>query len=197
MAVVWLAFILAGLAGFEFLVTAVSTTDVRHVVVDDGPIELVQLALGLLTAGFLIDAGRVAPNIRDIAWIFALMALFASARELDHAFDGLGVPGSYRVVTFPLGLGALAVAVRARELLPDQIRAAFMTPATGLLAAGFFVVVVYAQIIGQKELWQGTLGVAYLRPVKDLVEESAELVGYFLLAWGAVTARLSWHRSSS
>ncbi len=46
--------------------------------------------------------------------------------------------------------------------------------------------VVYAEIIGQAELWQALMGDGYIRSVKRTVEELAEFMGYLLLFYGAV-----------
>lgn len=79
-----------------------------------------------------------------------------------------------------------AGAGRARLL--EQLAAFSRTSGFSLLLAGFLVVVVYSQILGQKELWLAVLDPDSYRPVKDLVEESSELLGYLLMLFGAAEA---------
>ena len=63
-----------------------------------------------------------------------------------------------------------------------------------LLLAGFLIVVVYSQLLGQKALWLSVLSADVYRPVKDLVEESSELLGYLLMLFGAAEAAVAEHR---
>jgi hypothetical protein len=83
---------------------------------------------------------------------------------------------------------AAATIAKARARFLDQAIAFSHTPSFALLVAGFLVVVVYAQLIGQKALWMAVLAPDVYRPIKEIVEESSELLGYLLLFFGAVEA---------
>jgi hypothetical protein len=187
-----LAFYAALLAGsFQWLVLAATSGEVSRFARDDGPLEIAQIVAAVFAATLFWLLSREREEVADLLRICTGLALVSVARELDNFTLELGSRHAYKLLAaLPLGY-ALAVAWRARGRLLDQLAVFSRTPAFSLLLAGFLVIVVYSQILGQKELWIALLGIDDYRPVKDLVEESSELLGYLLLLFGAVEAAVS------
>lgn len=175
-------------AAFELLVLSVDARGAAALVRDDGPLELVQLLLALGTGVLFAMLSRERPRSAQLMTFFAALSFVACARELDNYTLELGSRDAYKLLAVPPLLWAVAVALRARGRLLEQFEAFSRTSAFSLLLAGFLIVVVYSQIVGQKVLWLAVLDADVYRPVKDLVEESSELLGYILMLFGAAEA---------
>jgi len=179
---------------FEWLVIAVHSRGALWVCRDDGPVEITQFLAALATAVLFWMLSRERAHQRDILRVFSALSLIACARELDNFTLELGSRNAYKLLAMaPLVWGA-SVALRARGRLLDQAAAFSRTSSFSLLLAGFLVVVVYSQLLGQKALWLSVLSADTYRPVKDLVEESSELLGYLLMLFGAAEAAVADHR---
>lgn len=173
---------------FELLVVAAREHGVPWLVKDDGPIEITQFLTALATALLLWLLSRERPGMADLFRFLAGLSLIACARELDNFTLTHGSRDAYKwIAVLPLSWCLLQVA-RARGRLLDQLAAFSGTSAFSLMLAGFLVVVIYSQLFGQKELWLAVLDPEIYRPVKDLVEESSELLGYLLMLFGAAEA---------
>lgn len=178
---------------FEWMVIAVRDHDVHWLMRDDGPVEIAQLLAALFTALLFYLLSRERARTADLLRFFSALSLIACARELDNYTLVLGSRDGYKwMAMLPLAW-ALTIMVRARGRLLDQLAAFSRTSGFSLLLAGFLIVVVYAQILGQKALWMQVLPVDIYRPVKELVEESSELLGYLLMLFGAAEAAVDDH----
>jgi hypothetical protein len=173
---------------FEWIVVAVRANGSKWLIRDDGPVEITQLLAALATAFLFWLLSRERPRSAELLRCFSALSLIACCRELDNFTLELGSRSAYVwVAMLPLGW-ALAQVGRVRLGIFDQLAAFSRTSGFSLLLAGFLVVVVYSQILGQKALWMAVLDAETYRPVKDLVEESSELLGYLLMLFGAAEA---------
>ncbi len=181
---------------FELLVRAAASSGDSHWLSrDDGAIELVQLAAIVATAAALAALSRTTRRLAELLRLLACLAMLGAMRELDNLTLQFGWRSGYLWMGLPFALYAIFLVATARGRLLDQIAVFVRSPAFALMAAGFFVIVVYAQLIGQKVLWIAVLGPDGYRPVKDLIEESSELLGYLLVVFGAAEAWLTMGRS--
>jgi hypothetical protein len=179
---------------FEWLVITVRSYGSRWLVRDDGPLEIAQF-LAALSAAFLFWLlSRERARSAELLRFFSAVSLIACARELDNFTLERGSRDAYKYIAMaPLGWALWQVG-RARLRLLDQLAVFSRTSGFSLLVAGFLVVAVYSQILGQKELWMAVLDPDIYRPVKDLVEESSEMLGYLLLLFGAVETAVDEQR---
>lgn len=180
-----------GAGAFQMLVMAGSGGDIRWLVRDDGPLELAELVAIVLTAVLLFLLAREREHIASILRVMGAFALMAAARELDNLTLELGWRHAYKVLALPAAAYAAWLLVAKRSVLGRELITFARSPGFTLIATGFFVVVIYSQILGQKVLWQAVVGADAYRPVKDLVEEASELLGYLLIAFGAAEACLN------
>ena len=116
--------------------------------------------------------------------------LFAVVRELDGFLDSQWFKGAYKYLNAPIVLAFVVIAFKHRSDLLAELGRAGPPLSMVLMFLGFFLVVGYSQVLGQKELWQAAMGEDYLRLVKNTVEESSELVGFLMILFGAVEAAL-------
>jgi hypothetical protein len=173
---------------FEWMVVAVGSHGAHWLVRDDGPIEITQFLAALFTAFLFWLLSRERPQSAELLRFFAALSLIACARELDNFTLEHGSRDAYKWIAMVPLAWALWQLARARGRLLDQLAVFSRSSGFSLLLAGFLVVVVYSQILGQKELWLAVLDPETYRPVKDLVEESSELLGYLLMLFGAAEA---------
>ncbi len=176
---------------FEWMVVAVRSHDIHWLMRDDGPVEITQLLAALFTAVLFFMLSRERASSRELLRLLSALSLIACARELDNLTLELGSRDAYKyMAAFPL-VWALSIMARARGRLLDQLAVFSQTSGFSLLLAGFLIVVVYAQILGQKALWMAVLSADTYRPIKELVEESSELLGYLLMLFGAAEVAVS------
>lgn len=173
----------------ETLVRGASRGWFAAVGAEGGPVEYAHYAL-CGAAALLFACASKRSNLRDVFSLAAYGASLGVIREADAFLDKAVFQGAYKIPAALIGALALIRAYRKRAMLAEQLARWLATPSFAVTASGVFVVLVYAQIVGQKELWQALMGASYLRPVKDVVEEMQELIGYFLIFFGAVESYL-------
>jgi hypothetical protein len=182
---------------FQAVVVAARHGAGATLAVEDGPLETLQLVLALVSAALLfVAAARAATASRAFTFLGLVCGFFA-VRELDHVLDVALWHGAWKWLAAPLVAGALYLVWRTRSRLGDEILALTRTPTFYLAFFGFVVIVVYAQVLGQKQLWQAVMGDRYQRPVKDMIEEATELFGYLVLTFAALEAVVHARRSGS
>ena len=153
---------------------------------ETGPIEYTHQVLCALAAMLFARAAVVRPELQDILVIAAYGATLGVVRETDAFLDHVAFKGAYKVPAAIIGALALARLWRARSQWTEQLRRFAAEPSFVITAIGVLVVLMYAQIVGQKELWMAIMGTDYARPVKDAAEELQELLGYLLIFIGSV-----------
>lgn len=190
-------------------------------VLENGPVECMQLVLLLLASAAYALRARAARGGRGPARAFALCVLLLLAmcvRELDGFFDNL--TGNHHfwscVVAVVILPAACAVFRRFSRSVRDLARFT-EGPEMPLFVSGLLAAVVFAQILGFKEIWadvfdlpiwqtaaaqnlmDGTLPSALDIPrhVKNIVEESMETASYLLLLFSALLPPAFGHRNRS
>ena len=153
---------------------------------EGGPVENLQLAELLLAGGLFGLAALRRKEFSFVAWLLGGLCLFAACRELDNLFDRL-LP----VVGWKFGgLFALipaVLAIRRRRAFFAQACAFMQTTACAMMFAAFLLIVPLAQGIGHKVfLAQLMPDAGHYGAIKELIEESLETVGYFVLICSAV-----------
>jgi hypothetical protein len=173
---------------FEWMVLAVRSHDAHWLMRDDGPVEIAQLLAAIFTALLYWVLSRESRRSADLFGFLSALSLTACARELDNFTLQLGSRAGYLLIAAAPVLWGLSIVARARGRLFEQLAAFSRSSGFSLSLAGFLIVVVYAQILGQKALWMAVLSPDVYRPVKEIVEESSELLGYLLMLFGAAEA---------
>ncbi len=152
---------------------------------DDGPWEWVEVSLFAASAALCFVNARRNEIYTHILKLCGLLALFAAFRELDHFLEEFVFDGAYKVINgVILALFVYIVWIHRWTLTKTLARFTKTAPFYFFVAA--VLVVVYAEIIGQAELWKALMGDHYVRSVKRVAEELAEFMGYLLLFYGAV-----------
>jgi hypothetical protein len=174
----------------ETLVVAARRGWLVEVGPETGPVEYAHQLLCATAAILLASSAASRRDLRDVLILAGCMATLGVVRETDALLDHVAFKGAYKVPAALIGALALGVVWRARSRIVEQALRFATEPGFLFLVVGGVIVLVYAQIIGQKELWQAVMGDAYMRPVKDAAEELQELVGYALIFVGALETYL-------
>jgi hypothetical protein len=170
----------------EVVVARVRAGNVEALVSEDGAVELAQLLLVFSAAGVLLSV--IVRGVRDqeLRILMGMACLFAGIRELDGFFGAELGPNAYKLFAIPVVLAGVVVGWRGRAALLEQLIDFAATPAAALLFAGALIVLVHAQVLGQKELWQTLVPGPGARTVKKTVEECSELTGYLVILFAAI-----------
>ncbi len=182
----------------------------RGNVLENGPVEFAQLALLFLSSAAYAIRAWAARRGRGPARAFALCSLFLLAmcvRELDGFFDKL--TGDHHFWFYIVAALALAVACilfrQPHRTIHDLARFS-EGPEMPLFSAGAVLCIVFAQIIGYKEVWayvfdlpiwqaaveqnlqdgQLPASLDIQRHVKNIVEESLEIGSYLMILFSAI-----------
>lgn len=149
-------------------------------------IEWVQYALITFTALLMFVAGMRLPESRGLLFFLAALAGVASIRELDMYWDIYNPYWGWQLPALCIGaLGIYAFWIH-RIAFMQQLRSFVSHRSFALFWAGLIVVVPFAQLVGHGEYLELVLGEDYRRSHKRLIEETGELLGYFLILFGSI-----------
>lgn len=201
------ALVIGAVLAVSCTVVVVAMWEVRHYhdVLENGPLELAQLALLALSSAALAFRAVREPESRKPLLLLALTALAMCVRELDGFFDVALFHGSWALLDAFVLLAFLAVAFRGFGRTVSQLAEFVTSPTFILFATGFTLAAVISRLLGMKENWyaffdfvpgDGTdalnpfTGNSIRRCVKNAVEESFELGSYLVILAGAVVPPL-------
>lgn len=159
-------------------------------------VEWLQYSLIVATMAFYFFGAWCWENRRPLFLTLGMLAVVASIREWDSWWDrqlpsmGWQLPAS--ICLFVL----VMIVWRNRKVLPEQICDLIRSAPFGFLWSGFLAVVVLAQLVGHAELLKLVMGSDFKKGYKQIIEESLELFGYFLIWFGTLEALLAARSSS-
>lgn len=152
---------------------------------EGGAVEWLQTFILLSVAIVFLYAYFAIPSSRPLCQILACLSAFAAIREQDAALDDLIPVVSWKVGVIFL-FYASYLAYRDRNELKPLVHTFLTSRAFALLWAAFVVAVPFSQLVGHGKFLQTLMGEDYIRAYKRVIEESGELVGYFLLLTGSL-----------
>ena len=120
------------------------------------------------------------------------VTLYAAAHESDKWFESVFFEDAYKwLVGLPVAISVLIVAYRDRGTLIDETMRIAQKPAATLFAVGGIYVCFFCQMLDRPHFWteSGLSGNVVLQ--KSMVEESAELFAYMLIAFSGVEAMIA------
>lgn len=149
-------------------------------------IEWVQYALITSAAVLMFVAGLRLPESRGLLFFLAALAGVASIRELDMYLDIYNPYWGWQLPAIFIGaLGIYAFWIH-RFAFMQQLRSFVSHHSFALFWARLIIVVPFAQLVGHGEYLELVLGEDYRRSHKRLIEETGELLGYFLILFGSI-----------
>ena len=146
--------------------------------------EWLQVALTVSTVGVLLDGARRARQNHWLLMTASALAAIAAVRELDYLFDAWIPVLGWQLPAVVMFGAAVCCGQKAWERRTGQML--MNTAAVVLLWAGWLIVVIFAQIAGQADVWREVMGEMYTRSAKRTFEEVIEVLGYMLIFVGAI-----------
>jgi len=150
-------------------------------------LEWAQIALLAAISAALLT-WRTGPR-RPLARLLAGAALVALARELDSLLEGALFEHAHSVLMAIVGLATIVVVWRDRARIAPELAAFVGRAGFYLMGFGATLLIVYAQVLGQRDLWRLLAEEDLLSEAKRFVEEGLEFMGYVLIGCGVVEER--------
>ncbi|OOE84305.1 hypothetical protein BZG72_02740 [Salinivibrio sp. PR6] len=166
---------LAGIAGIIHYSVAA-----HNVASESSLIELSQLLLLILTVFTFRRVAKFNPTLCHAAKLMSGFFLVLMIRELDATLD-IVMHGFWKVPALLVtGLTLWPAIKHGRDTFTSLAHALSAKSSTMLIVA-LGLLLVYSRLFGMGELWEQAMGAMYVRDVKNIAEESTELVAYSLI----------------
>ena len=156
---------------------------------ENGPIEWAQFGLLVVTSAIFLSGACFVRWFRQVFFLLASLCATAAVRELDSLLDK-AIPLLGWKIGLLIPILALYTLYASRTILKAQVRAFVTLQGFAILWTGFIVVVAVAQLVGHGDLLKQLLGDGYTRHYKRFIEETLELVGYWILLVGSCESLL-------
>lgn len=179
-------YVIAALTALQTIViVAIQSGEPAFLFRENGPLEWIQFSLAA-TAGVIFTANALRhAHYKHILLICGLFTLCGAVRELDVWSEQFVFEHAYKLITTPLLVLIAYLIWKHRRILLATMSNFCRTGPFYFLLFGYLLIL-NAQVIGQQEIWETLMGSAYMRVVKDAVEETSEIIGYLLLFFGAL-----------
>ncbi|CEO41603.1 hypothetical protein C0Z01_14725 [Photobacterium kishitanii] len=130
-----------------------------------------------------------------IAGFFSCMLI----RELDLFFDQLVFHGFWVYPASIIAFITVIYASQEREQTLSALAEFMKNNYFPILCLGLGITLVYSRLFGMGSMWHQVLGHDYHRIVKNIAEESSELLGYVLMFYASINYVYSYfkHQTSS
>ena len=156
---------------------------------ENGPIEWTQFGLIVVTSAVFLSGACFVTRFRQVFFLLASICATAAFRELDSIMDRAIPLLGWKIGLF-IPVLALCALYAGRNILGAQVRAFVTVQGFAILWTGFIVIVAVAQVVGHGDLLKQLLGDGYTRHYKRFIEETLELIGYWLLLVGGFESLL-------
>lgn len=123
-----------------------------------------------------------------IAGFFACMLI----RELDLFFDQWVFHGFWVYPAAVIAIMALIYAGQQPKKTLSALAEFMSNSYFPILCLGLGITLVYSRLFGMGDMWQMILGNDYHRIVKNIAEESSELLGYCLMFYATINYVISY-----
>ncbi len=146
------------------------------------------LQLLLLGACFITFSVSLKMNrkLSSFSLMLCSLTLLCICREMDNFFDKT-IPVISWKIAFVFVFAGIAFLIKERRVFWDNIASILNMPAMYLMINAFFIILPCAQLIGHKPFLEHVLVTCEnLGSIKELFEESAETLGYYVFLCAAI-----------
>lgn len=119
--------------------------------------------------------------LRQACILFGALMFMMFVRESDSLLDEKVFDGAWQLIV-------AAVIIATVFSLRNQIKESYeslkrfsQTSSFGFVITGLVIVLAFSRMFGRTSFWQSVMGDAYMRSVKNIVEEGTELLGYSIV----------------
>lgn len=123
----------------------------------------------------------------------ALMAMMF-VRESDSLLDHYVFDGAWQTVVLLILLCVLVFLWGQFKAIYPSMKEYAKHTSFGTFLAGFVTILGFSRLMGRGSFWEAVMGDAYMRVVKNIVEEGIETLGYTLIFISAMELALAYRR---
>ncbi|SBS28898.1 hypothetical protein MAQ5080_01241 [Marinomonas aquimarina] len=119
--------------------------------------------------------------LRQACILLGALMFMMFVRESDSLLDAQVFDGAWQLI---VGAVIIATVYGLRNQVKDSydsLKRFSQTSSFGFVVAGLVVVLAFSRMFGRTSFWQSVMGDAYVRTVKNIVEEGTELLGYSIV----------------
>lgn len=180
-------FYMIAILGFIILIDYIARIYTSAVFAEGGIIENIQLLLLALAGITFMIAGYQSKHYRPLFLFCASLCCFAFFRELDGLFDKLLPVIKWKFVFIAPAL-SLYYLYKKRKKTYKYFYQFLSSSAFYMMCSAIIIAIPLAQRLGHKPFIKKALSVdaSYYTPIRRLIEESIECVGYFILLLSAI-----------
>jgi hypothetical protein len=157
---------------------------------EGSPLEWAHVVIMASAAVTFFWAVRATPSVRVVSLLLAHLPLLAVARELDKFFDDL-IPVLGWQLPFYLILASAAFHFwKNRGKFFEQLPILCAHRSFALMWSGLMIAIPFAQLAGHGPFLENLFGEDYERPMKRVIEEVSETIGYMIIFLAAIDWKL-------
>ena len=173
---IYFALIFAFIFGLHFFASIYN----KDTFEENGMVENIQLVLLLCSAFSFLWQIEKNKDFKTVLLLLSSCCLLAACRELDATFDKI-IPVVHWKFAFIFPLIAFAYAYKHYADLRQCLFKFFNMPAFYIMYLTVILICPIAQCVGHRPFVKNVLGISHIGNIKELYEESLEVIGYFLI----------------
>ncbi len=150
--------------------------------------ETLQLVMLAGTALCFFNLGRRRPDVKHAANLICGFFTVLIIREMDAWFDLIS-HGSWVYPALLVTFIACFNAYKGGKHTINEMAQILKTRHMNMLVGGVMLLLVFSRLYGMGSFWESVMGHNYIRDVKNISEETMELLCYCLIALGAAKTR--------
>ncbi|KQC06249.1 MAG: hypothetical protein APR54_07450 [Candidatus Cloacimonas sp. SDB] len=156
-----------------------------------------QIILILLSSIIFFRSGKIDKSNSSLMKLFIGILSILFIREFDSLLDKYVFNGAWQILVYIIVFLLFLFSYKHRVDLLKSINEFVSNVSFGIIESGMLILLVFSRLFGQKIFWRSVMKEAYLRSVKDVAEESLELLGYCLIFIGSIEFLLLCKRKIS
>ncbi|MZI96173.1 hypothetical protein F9817_23695, partial [Vibrio sp. CAIM 722] len=147
--------------------------------------ETMQLIMLGITIYSFIKVGKVKPELRHAAFLIAAFYTVLFIRENDGALDYI-YHGAWEVPALLVTAIGIRLAYKGGKNTIEQMATILKTKHMNGVITSTLMLLVFSRLYGMKELWSSLTSESYARVIKNISEESIELLCYSLIVYSTI-----------
>lgn len=151
--------------------------------------ELSQSTIVLTTAILLYKKAIISSTLKGTLFLASTLLTMMFIREADYYLDFV-YHGFWKVPVFIVfSIGVYTVIKRKLPII-TPLKQAIHTKAFGYMMCGLFITLVFSRLFGTGTIWRTMLPYDDATYIKNIIQESLELLGYCITFLGALILHL-------
>jgi len=147
--------------------------------------EWAQVIVLLIVISLMTFTGKIDKTHNSTGRLISGFFLMALIREFDAVLDSI-FDGLWQILVFLVLIFIVVEIIRKMESIKQSLNTFFRSTSFGFFSSGFLVTFVFSRLYGRGLFWESVMGEGYVRAVKNVSEESIELLGYTLILFGTI-----------